>query len=442
MKLIHLIIAAIFLMTSPAISLAERIEYPNGDVYEGAAINGVRHGLGMLTIAAIPGSKALTIYEGEWKDDKLQGFGKLHYPKVGLAYEGDFKNTQEVQGFRKVTFPSGASYEGEGRGGKRHGFGKQTNPNGDIYIGEFKEDKRHGMGKYEEAGRKSLVGLWRNDKFKKERKIDFQSQLTTWNNKSHDFREKSANLEVAMQRLNKSKTRPSSYDNDELIAAASGTGFFVSNEGHLVTNNHVISHCSQIKLKISGQLQDAQVITRDKVNDLALLKSSFKNFKTIPISSSNPKLLQDIYAAGFPFGSSVSSSVKVTKGIVSSLSGVADNFSNVQIDAALQPGNSGGPIVDEYGNAVAVSVAKLDLETIIKAYGVVPENTNFGIKATVVRNLLEANNIQASKPNTTKLSGSELGQRITQGTVHLSCLMTMAQIEQVRDQKVLFTEYN
>ena len=162
------------------------------------------------------------------------------------------------------------------------------------------------------------------------------------------------------------------------------------------------------------------MIARDKVNDLALLKSSFKNFKTIPISASNPKLLQDIYAAGFPFGSSVSSSVKVTKGIVSSLSGVADNFSNVQIDAALQPGNSGGPIVDDYGNAVAVAVAKLDLEKIIEAYGVVPENTNFGIKATVVRNLLEANNIQVSKPNTTKLSGSELGQRITQGTVHLS----------------------
>ena len=58
--------------------------------------------------------------------------------------------------------------------------------------------------------------------------------------------------------------------------------------------------------------------------------------------------------------------------------------------------------MDDYGNAVAVAVAKLDREKIIEAYGVVPENTNFGIKATVVRNLLEANNIQVSKPNTTK----------------------------------------
>jgi len=67
---------------------------------------------------------------------------------------------------------------------------------------------------------------------------------------------------------------------------------------------------------------------------------------------------------------------------------------------------------------------------------------NNGIKATVVRNLLEGSGIQLTRPNTTKLSGAQLGQRITESTVHLSCLMTMAQIEQVRDQKVLFTEFD
>ena len=330
----------------------------------------------------------------------------------------------------------GDVYEGDFRDSSRHGFGKYTWVNGDIYEGEFSYGKRHGFGNYVKVGADSILGEWRNDQFTKQAeqleagKSNIRSsasrylsrsptngsqkpQLNVWNQKSLELSRKIANLELAMKRLSKPKTSPRSYDNDELIAASSGTGFFVSKDGHLITNNHVISHCSQVKLKISGQFQDAQVIARDKVNDVALLKGSFKNFKTIPISSSNPELLQDIYAAGFPFGSSVSSSVKVTKGIVSSLSGVADNFSNVQIDAALQPGNSGGPIMDDYGNAVAVAVAKLDLEKIIKAYGVVPENTNFGIKATVVRNLLEANNIQVSKPNTTKLSGSELGQRIT-----------------------------
>ena len=153
-------------------------------------------------------------------------------------------------------------------------------------------------------------------------------------------------------------------------------------------------------------------------------------------------MLQDIYAAGFPFGNSVSSSVKVTKGIVSSLAGVADNFSNLQIDAALQPGNSGGPIVDDYGNVVAVAVAKLDLKSTVERFGVVPENTNFGIKATVVRSLLEANAVPLPKPSEETLGGSELGQKITNGTVYLSCLMTLAQIERTRERKVLFDEFN
>ena len=135
----------------------------------------------------------------------------------------------------------------------------------------------------------------------------------------------------------------------------------------------------------------------------------------------------------------MSSSVKVTKGIVSSLSGIADNFSNVQIDAALQPGNSGGPIVDDYGNAVAV--AKLDLARFVEMYGVVPENTNFGIKASVVRNLLEANSVEPAAQNSSRLSGADLGRKITDGTVHLSCPMTMTQIQRVKEQKVLFSEF-
>ncbi len=75
--------------------------------------------------------------------------------------------------------------------------------------------------------------------------------------------------------------------------------------------------------------------------------------------------MQEIFVAGFPFGKAISSSLKITKGIISSLTGVGDNDSNVQIDAALQPGNSGGPIFDDKGNVLAVAVAKLDLKTAI-----------------------------------------------------------------------------
>ena len=150
--------------------------------------------------------------------------------------------------------------------------------------------------------------------------------------------------------------------------------------------------------------------------------------------------MQDIFVAGYPFGKRISASVKVTKGIVSSLTGIGNNFSNIQIDAALQPGNSGGPIINDRGNVIGVAVAKLDAKYIEKKFGVIPENTNFGIKSSVVMNLLQGNNVSVSRPNTGKLDKSELGRMISDATYYLSCWMTMAQIERMRTKKVIFRD--
>ena len=158
------------------------------------------------------------------------------------------------------------------------------------------------------------------------------------------------------------------------------------------------------------------------------------------MSSDSPYPLQDIVVAGFPFGDRGSSSLKFTKGIVSSLSGIGNNYSEIQIDAAIQPGNSGGPIMDEYGNIIAVAVSKLDMKKVLKDYGVIPENTNFGIKASAVKNLLQGNAVASKKPNTSILSKQELSRLATNGTVFLSCWMTVAQIEDMKNRKVLFTD--
>ena len=117
------------------------------------------------------------------------------------------------------------------------------------------------------------------------------------------------------------------------------------------------------------------------------------------ISSNDAMLLEEVYVAGYPFGKSVSSSIKVTKGVVSSLSGLGDNFSNIQIDAALQPGNSGGPIINNEGSVVGVAVAKLDFKQAIKTYVSIPENINFGVKSSVVYSFTKANNIKIYKWN-------------------------------------------
>jgi len=77
----------------------------------------------------------------------------------------------------------------------------------------------------------------------------------------------------------------------------------------------------------------------------------------------------------------------------------------------------------------------------LKDYGVVPENTNFGVKASAVRNLMEGNGVALKSPNTEIISKRQLSSLATDGTVFLSCWMTMAQIEQIRSTKVIFKDF-
>ena len=152
---------------------------------------------------------------------------------------------------------------------------------------------------------------------------------------------------------NQSKTDP-----DKIISASSGSGLAITNSGHVITNNHVIEGCQNVKIHSKGQTIPATVLTFDPNNDVALLKGEFRPITVFPLNGSKPELLQDIYVAGYPFGQQMSTSVKVTKGIVSSLTGIGNNFPNIQIDAALQPGNSGGPILDDKGNVIGVADGK------------------------------------------------------------------------------------
>ncbi len=145
-----------------------------------------------------------------------------------------------------------------------------------------------------------------------------------------------------------------------------------------------------------------QVLSNDPLNDLALLQGDFNPEETFAINTGNPALMQDIYVSGFPFGKQVSTSVLVTKGIISSLTEYGNNFSRIQIDAAIQPGNSGGPIFDDNGNVVGVAVSKL-----AKQGDVTPKNTNFGVKANILSNLLISNAVPFDKSGNSKVSKSK-----------------------------------
>jgi hypothetical protein len=252
---------------------------------------------------------------------------------------------------------------------------------------------------------------------------------------------------VQTDNFNEGKTAPNAPQPDavmggeELIPVSSGSGFFVTGEGHIITNNHVVAHCAAVKINQGGREIDTLLLATDRVNDLALLKADYKPLEVISIGETKPKLLQEIYVAGFPFGKRVSSSVKVTKGIVSSMTGLGDNYSNIQIDAAVQPGNSGGPILDSKGNGIGVSVSKLELKAILEQYGAVPENTNFGIKGGIVGSLLEANGVVTAPANESEINSTRLGEKITLSTIYLQCLAKRKDISALKAKKMLFKNF-
>ncbi len=222
----------------------------------------------------------------------------------------------------------------------------------------------------------------------------------------------------------KKKKPKNSPDDNKIIAAASGTGFYVSKTGHIISNHHVIDGCDNVKLTFKGNETTANVLASDKMNDLAILKANVNPSKVYPVATTDASLLEDIIIAGYPLGKKVSAAIKTSKGSITALAGYGDNYSEFQTDAALNQGNSGGPIMNQKGNVVGVAVANYG-----KQAGV--ESFNFGIKSSTLRTFANANGLNFLTPNNRVLSNKELGELITEATIYLECHMTVAKIKRM-----------
>ena len=196
-------------------------------------------------------------------------------------------------------------------------------------------------------------------------------------------------------------------------SSSSGTAFFINNRGNLLTNNHVVDGCKSLSINYNNKEYDAQLIAKDKTLDLALLKANVRSKSFINFSNYNPKKLQKIYVAGYPFGKGLSDDLKISSGIISSLKGVQDNSNELQIDAAINHGNSGGPIVGEGGELIAIAVSGLGKE--------MSEGINFGIKSSAALNFLGANDIDPSRSNRNKLNNDKLLKILEESTLYISC---------------------
>jgi TPR repeat protein len=196
--------------------------------------------------------------------------------------------------------------------------------------------------------------------------------------------------------------------------AGSGTGFFVTTDGWLVTNAHVATAGKKVMVKLGDTLYPAAVKQVDAANDLALIKVEDEwvdvpllgnegtakdpaqsktegQFSALALERAGGVTLgASVFTVGFPNPGLQGYSPKMTKGEISSLAGSKDDPRYFQISAPIQPGNSGGALADESGNVVGVVSAMISDKAAIETTGAIPQNVNYAVKSTYLLALVES----------------------------------------------------
>jgi TPR repeat protein len=167
-----------------------------------------------------------------------------------------------------------------------------------------------------------------------------------------------------------------------------GTGFFVTEDGYFVTCEHVVRGATSFHVRSPSGSLPARLIKKDRTIDVAVLKVDGA-FRALPVAAqARVKLGEAVFTVGFPNPALQGVEPKLTRGEISSMAGARDNPRYYQISVAVQPGNSGGALVDESGNAVGVVTSRLDDVATYEASGALPQNVNYAVKSSVVYDFL------------------------------------------------------
>jgi S1-C subfamily serine protease len=205
---------------------------------------------------------------------------------------------------------------------------------------------------------------------------------------------------------------------------STGSGFIISNAKHIITNEHVVNDCENINIRTNYGVFDANIIATDQANDIAILSApNIKNKSYAKFRDGyGVRVGEDVTTVGFPLGDLLGTSVKVTSGSISSITGLGNDSSRFQIDAAIQPGNSGGPLLDNAGNIIGIVTSKLNDIAIVKLTGSLPQNVNFAIKSPTVLSFLSSHkiNFYISDDRTTK-TRPEIVEEAEEYTVMVQC---------------------
>ena len=208
---------------------------------------------------------------------------------------------------------------------------------------------------------------------------------------------------------------------------SSGTGFVVAPD-RVLTNQHVVNGCNRVLIRTAdGRTLAATPPARvDVQRDLALLAVPGNPGPALPFRG-DPAVRRGeaVVTYGFPLAGLLSSGPTLTTGEVSALSGFADHQGRFQISAPVQPGNSGGPLLDRQGNVVGVVVAKLNAAHVAARTGDIPQNVNFAIKGTEALEFLRRAGVSpaVAESRGAERGAVEVGETAHRSTVFIRCEM-------------------
>lgn len=172
----------------------------------------------------------------------------------------------------------------------------------------------------------------------------------------------------------------------------SGTGFFIDASGQLVTSYHVVKGAQRIIVYTNdGTAHDAQLVRFSRATDLAILSIDYRPSRYLTLAAANSSHPGDrVFTFGFPVLEMLGWEPKFTEGAISSLSGMGDEASYAQISVPVQPGNSGGPLVNEHGEVVGVIASGAKLNDFFEKAGTLPQNVNWAVRSEYIAPLIKS----------------------------------------------------
>lgn len=186
-----------------------------------------------------------------------------------------------------------------------------------------------------------------------------------------------------------------------------GSGFWISSDGWIVTNEHVVPGAKVVDLRLrDGQVVQARVVETDPANDLALLKAEHapETWHAISTGDTDLELGRTVFTVGYPNPVSQGIEPKFTDGRISAASGIGDSKDSYQITVPLQPGNSGGALVD-FATGWVVGVVNASLRG---SGGIAADNVSYAIKCKVVSDFIGS--VPEAKAATSKIPQMPLAE--------------------------------